>query len=90
MEETKDEFVSKLHEKVSRLKESRELEGGYMRFEELLQEREESGKAEGKAMAEERMLKLITAMTKDNLQEQIPRIAVDTAFYQQMIKKYNL
>lgn len=93
-ENTKDVSVKKLHEKVKMLKESRELEGGYMRFEELLQEREESGKAEGKAEGKEEgkavMLCLIEAMTQDGLLEQIPQLVSDPEFFRQMIKKYNL
>lgn len=72
------------------LKESRELEGGYMRFEELLQEREESGKAEGKEEGKAVMLCLIEAMTQDGLLEQIPQLVSDSEFFQQMIKKYSL
>lgn len=56
MEQSTDEYVSgvtddsiiRLHEKVTELKQWRELEARYMTVEELLQSRERKGRAEGK------------------------------------------
>lgn len=43
----KDESIKQLHHKVTILKRSRELESGYMKFEELLMEKEAKGKLKG-------------------------------------------
>lgn len=42
-----DEAIIRLHEKVTELKQWRELEERYMTFEEMLKDREEKGRAEG-------------------------------------------
>ena len=44
-----DESISQLHKKVKALKKERALEARYMTFEELLNQREQTGKAEGRA-----------------------------------------
>lgn len=81
-EETNNAIVLKLHEKIKLLKESRDLESGYMRFEELLRECEEKEAA--------RIMTLINAMAEEGLQEEIPKLAKDKEFFQQMLEKYNL
>lgn len=48
-EELTEESIIQLHEKVTGMKQWRELEIRYMAFEELLRGRERKGKSEGKA-----------------------------------------
>lgn len=50
----------------------------------------EEGWAEGKAQSESLMFALITAMTEDNRLTDIPRLAKDPAFYQEMLNCYKL
>jgi len=66
-ENTTDEYVSsidsslihKLHKKVSELKQSRELEAGYMKFEELINRTMEKGRAEGLMSAKKYILEIL-------------------------------
>ncbi|MDD3367422.1 MAG: hypothetical protein PHP50_00860 [Lachnospiraceae bacterium] len=48
VENEPDDIVNRIHARVKKLKESRELEAGYMRFEELMQQRENVGRTEGR------------------------------------------
>ncbi len=78
MEQSTDEYVAgvteesiiQLHEKVTELKQWQELEERYMTFEEMLRNREEKGKAEGKI---EDLLLLLTELGElpETLREQI-------------------
>ena len=49
VEQADDKMLDKLHEKVKKLKSSRELEESYMQFEELLKQERDEGRHEGKA-----------------------------------------
>ena len=49
MKDYGDEFVRSLQKSVKAVKESREMEGRYMLFEELLREERAEGKEEGRA-----------------------------------------
>lgn len=78
MEQSTDEYVAgvteesiiQLHEKVTELKQWQELEERYMTFEEMLRNREEKGKAEGKI---EDLLLFLTELGElpETLREQI-------------------
>lgn len=48
------------------------------------------GREEGKAQSESLMFALITAMTEDNRLTDIPRLAKDPVFYQEMLNCYKL
>lgn len=56
-----------------------------MKFEELLQEREEIGEAQG----QNKMLELILRMTENNEADQIPRLKSDPKFLASMYEKYD-
>ena len=78
--------VSKLHERVRKLKQSRSWEARYMLFEELLRERERESRMEER----NRILALTTAMATAGEAEQIPRLCEDPAFLEEMLVKYRL
>lgn len=80
----KDQMIDRLHAKVTTIKESREWEGRYMTFEELLQEREKTGRKETQG----EMLQLIRCMTEAGELDQIPRLSSDSHFLQEMYEKY--
>ena len=94
--------LQKLHEKVQKLKESRALEEKFMYLTEWLEDeledcREEvraearaEGMAEGRAEGRNQLLELIKCMVEANEQELIPRLTIDTAFFEEMLKKYHL
>ena len=48
VEQADDKMLDKLHEKVKKLKSSRELEESYMQFEELLKQERDEGRSEGR------------------------------------------
>lgn len=90
--------LQKLHEKVLKLKESRELEENFMYLTEWLEEERnegreegrEEGRVEGLEQGRDQMLKLIKYMIEENEQEFIPRLTTDPAFFEEMLKKYHL
>lgn len=92
--ESSNENLKKLHEKVSKLKESRELEGNFMHLADWLEEERkegrEEGREEGRKEGHDRMLKLIQCMVDGNEQELIPKLATDSMFFEQMLEKYQL
>lgn len=65
VKEHDDVALEQLHNRVSRLKKNRELEGRYMTVEELLKDRERQGLEQGKRLEQERMRKLCFLMQKD-------------------------
>ena len=81
-ESLKDQTIDRLHAKITAIKESREWEGRYMTFEELLQQRERSGREEGREV----MLQLIRFMTEDGALEQIPRLTTDPLFIRRCMR----
>lgn len=85
-----DEKIGKLHDKIRKLKESREWEARYMTFEELLQDSEEKGKQEGKREERQKLLKLIGLMSEGGDAEYIPVLTKDEMLLEQMYKKYQL
>lgn len=98
VEKSNDEYVEKvseakigqLHEKIRKLKESREWEAKYMTFEKLLQRTEEKGHREGWQEGQQKILKLIECMTGAGEAEKIPELTKDETFLEEMLKKYNL
>ena len=92
-----DDNLKKIHKRIKELKQSRELEGKYMLFEELLkQDRTEgydsghkegydSGRKEGNEEGSQRMLKLVMQMTASGKADQIPRLETDKEFYKEML-----
>jgi len=85
-----DENVSRLHERVQTLKQSRDWESRYMKFEEMLQDAEKKGIEQGIKQGQERLLNLINRMTEAGEAEAIPRLSKDAAFLQEMYIKYQI
>ncbi len=48
------------------------------------------GKREGKEEGEQRLLKLIRCLTDNNQTELIPKITTDSAYREELYKKYGL
>lgn len=94
VENTTDEFVEKandpviktIHDQVTELKKSREWEAKYMKFEELLLDREQEGREEGLAQ----MSKLIRLLLRDGKAEQIPLITEDPELRDRLLKQYHI
>lgn len=94
VENTTDEFVEKandpvikrIHDKVTELKKSREWEAKYMKFEELLLDKEQEGREDGMA----KMSKLINHLLQDDQAEQIPLITEDPELRDRLFKKYHI
>lgn len=81
-----DKRIKKLHDKIKQLKKSREWEGHYMKFEELLRNAEAKGEGKG----ELKMLNLIHCMSENGEAELIPKLSEDEAFFAEMLQKYHL
>ncbi|MDE6128490.1 MAG: hypothetical protein K2G16_04780, partial [Lachnospiraceae bacterium] len=77
------------HERIKTLKQSRELEGRYMQFEELLKREHDEGHEQGYKKATARMLELVSRMIADGRTDLIPRLK-EEAFCQEMLKEYHL
>ena len=102
VEKSNDEYVEtvseakigQLHEKIRKLKESREWEARYMTFERLLQRTEEKGwqegLQEGRQVERQKMLKLMEYMVAAGEAEKLPELTKDETFLEEMLKKYNL
>ncbi|MCC8060843.1 MAG: Rpn family recombination-promoting nuclease/putative transposase [Clostridiales bacterium] len=85
-----DDFLRHLHEKISQIKHDRRMEGRYMTFGELLDEERKEGHAEGLAEGQNRLLTLINAMTADDRTAEIPRLAEDERFMEEMLARYHI
>ncbi|MEG7531602.1 MAG: Rpn family recombination-promoting nuclease/putative transposase [Hungatella sp.] len=90
----RDAIIPQLHDKITGLKQRRELEGTYMTLEEWLKDCKEEGMAEGKAAGKaegvKRTLALINCMLADQNTADISRLQSDAAFYQEMLERYHL
>lgn len=88
------EKIEQLHDKIRKLKESREWEARYMTFERLLQKSEEKGREEGlkegRQEGQQKILKVMECMIASGEAEKIPELTKDETFLEQMLKKYNL
>ena len=101
VEQAGDLRLGRIHERIKALKQSRELEGRYMQFEELLKREYdegyeqgyktgyESGYENGCEEAAAQRLELISRMIADGKTDFIPRLKEET-FYQEMRKEYHL
>lgn len=85
-----DSLLHELHGKIRALKKSREWEVRYMKFEEMLQQRESIGREEGISETRTQMLTLIKKMSEDGAANQIQLLAEDENFFNEMLDKYNL
>ena len=85
VEELNDDVVRLLHERIKRIKESREWERKYMTFEELLRDKFKEGREEG----ENRLLTLMMKMTEAGESDKIFMLT-DKTFLEEMYLKYNL
>ena len=74
-------MFTKIHDRVTALKRSREWERSYMKFEELLQDAQEEGQS--------RLQRLISKMTEAGEADKLARLA-DAVFLQEMYQKYHL
>lgn len=94
VENSSDEYVEQvsnhkiglLHDKVCKVKKSREWEAQYMTFEELLQDYEKKGVQEER----QRLLKLIKQILSSEDAGLIAEITKDEALLEQMYEKYHL
>ncbi len=72
---------------------SKNEKGGYnmcKAFEDMERRGEKRGEKRGKRLAEARFMKLIQIMTENGELENIPKLATDRVFYEEMIRKYEL
>lgn len=94
LEESTDSYVNKtncnklkhIHEKVKQLKKNRSLKERYMRFEELLKQRERKGIKQGYS----EIFSLMDAMKKNGEEHLIPRLSEDEEFLKTKLKQYNI
>ncbi|MDE6063225.1 MAG: hypothetical protein K2G20_01355, partial [Lachnospiraceae bacterium] len=88
-----DMRLGRIHERIKALKQSRELEGRYMQFEELLKREHDEGYKSGYEKGCEKttaqMLELVSHMIADGKTDLIPRLK-EEVFYQKMLKEYYL
>ena len=87
---TNQEFLIDLSRKITEIKNSRRMEGNYMLFEEFLQDSRQEGRQEGRAVERDLMLNLIRLMDRDSRTADIPRLAKEPAFFQEMVRHYHL
>ena len=81
VERAKEWKLGKIHERIKALKQSRELEGRYMQFEELLKREHDEGTRQ--------MLELVSRMIADGKTDLIPQLK-EEVFCQEMLKEYHL
>jgi len=86
--------VTAIHNRVADIKRSREWEGRYMRFEELIQSaaRDAAREAakEAAEVTQKQLLDLVNRMLQNGEADQIPRLQAEPDFLQQMFAKYHL
>lgn len=85
-EAPEDELLKKLNNRISYLKRSRRLEDRYMLFAEMLDDKKEEGRREGR----DDLLTLIQAMSADGRANDIPRLTTDPAFLEEMLNHYQI
>lgn len=90
VEQIEDKKIAELHGRIHALKKSREWEGRYMTFGELLEDSEQSGIAKGIEQGESRVFKLIAKMAENGETELIPQLENDRELLNRMYEKYNL
>ncbi len=90
VEELQDEVIERVHDRVIMLKQSREWESRYMKFEELLQDAENKGLQKGIEQGQSRLLSLINKMTRAGESECISKLSEDEEFLKEMYAKYHI
>ncbi|MCD8221713.1 MAG: Rpn family recombination-promoting nuclease/putative transposase [Clostridiales bacterium] len=97
-----DDFLRNLRQKIIQIKKDRRMEGRYMTFGELLDKERREGRAEGRAEgrieghAEGRIdgqncvFALINAMAADGQGAEVPRLAEDETFREEMFARYHI
>lgn len=85
-----DENVCRIHDRVRLLKKSRDWEGRYMRFDELLRNAEKHGVEAGIESGTNRLLALIEKMSEAGEGEYVVRLSKEPEFLQQMYEKYQI
>lgn len=90
VEELQDEVIERVHDRVIMLKQSREWESRYMKFEELLQDAENKGLQKGIEQGQSRLLSLINKMTRAGESEYISKLSEDEEFLKEMYAKYHI
>lgn len=86
IKQTSDPQIERLHEKIHKLKESREWEARYMTMEEYMRQTMKEEREEERR----RILSLISLMTDSEDAPLIPKLAKDEILLEQMYKKYHL
>lgn len=81
-----DALIRRLDSRIAGLKHSRRMEERYMLFSEMLGDERKEGYREG----ENRLLKLISRMKAAGLDSEIPKLAEDPEFLEEMYKKYQI
>lgn len=90
VEEHNDATLNRLHEKVSKLKKDRRLEGRYMTVEELLKDREQQGMEQGMERGLDRMGRLCHLMKDDNRLEEFLEAAEKPELRERLFAEYGL
>lgn len=90
VEQLEDMMVGKLHNMVTELKNSRELEDRYMLMEEILAYDREEEYIRGCQEGQESTLNLVLAMTLDGRSQDISRLREEHGFLEKMLKHYQI
>lgn len=98
LEESTDSYVNKtncnklkhIHQRVKQLKKNRSLKERYMRFEELLKQREKKGFKQGSEYAYSEIFSLMEAMKKNGEEHLISKLSEDKEFLKTKLKQYNI
>ena len=90
VKKTGDGSIARLHSKIMQLKENHDLEGQYMKFEELLEDREKVGRKEGRKQGEDRICSLLERLVADGRVGDLERVSRDVVFREELLKEYNL
>ncbi|MDD6618386.1 MAG: hypothetical protein PUF14_07335, partial [Clostridiales bacterium] len=90
VEQVSNHKIGLLHDKVCKVKKSREWEAQYMTFEELLQDSERNGKEKGIQEERRRLLKLVEQMLSSGDARLVADLTKDETLLEQMYEKYHL
>ena len=92
--EDDDDFIKSLKKQIAAIKSSREWEGRFMLFKELLSdERKEAraeGWAEGLAEGQSKANKLVQLLAQQNRMDDIIKAANDSEYQEQLFKEFHL
>ncbi|MBT9780105.1 Rpn family recombination-promoting nuclease/putative transposase [Clostridium sp. MCC353] len=86
----KDETVTRIHDKISRLKADRNLEVKYMTLAEYMEDEMEERRKEILEEGANIMLTLIAKMMADGIENPLERLTADADYRKEMLNKYNL